>query len=71
MDIPEGAVLNEEELTNALEAAQRRGVKVLLRAEEPAFINLNKLQKESMLYEWRFSFLWYGYSCNGCRSKSG
>jgi len=44
MDIPKGSVLNEEELTNALEDAQKRGVKVLLRAEKPHTLS-SKLSK--------------------------
>lgn len=33
MDVPDGTILNSDELANALEKAQKRGVKVLVRAE--------------------------------------
>lgn len=67
MDIPDGSVLNEEELANALEAAQKRGVKVLVRAEKPGSLGA-KLSHLSNLQSFAWSLVtvidkhitWYG-----------
>ena len=67
MDIPEGSVLNEKEFINAFENAQKRGVKVLIRAEKPNTLS-QKLSKFCHMYSIAWSpvtvidnqISWYG-----------
>ncbi len=67
MDIPNGSVLNEEELANALEKVQKRGVKVFVRAEKPHLLGA-KLSQLSHTQSFAWSpvtvidrhITWYG-----------
>lgn len=53
MDIPEGSLFNEEELAMAFEEAQKRGVKISLRAEKPNMLK-SKLSQLCRLH----TFAW-------------
>lgn len=67
MDVPDGSVLNEEVLAHALEDVQKRGVKILIKAEKPN--NLSpKLSKLCRMHAFTWSpvtvidsrISWYG-----------